>query len=96
MGELLKLAAGGSFAVNGTPFAFCEAGVLFELLRAKAKLGAATANAAITIKGFSMVPVPLPDPVDPRHSEHFMAIVAISLSLFCEGIRGPVAIMTSD
>jgi hypothetical protein len=26
-----RVSAGGSFAVNGTPFAFCEAGVLFEL-----------------------------------------------------------------
>ncbi len=29
--ETKLLAAGGSFAVNGMPFAFCDAGVLFEL-----------------------------------------------------------------
>jgi hypothetical protein len=38
---------------------------LSELPWAKAQLGeATTANAAITIKGFSMVPVPLPDTID--------------------------------
>jgi uncharacterized membrane protein len=48
MGGLLKVLSGGSFPVNGTPFAFYEAGVLFVLPWAKAKLGAATANAANT------------------------------------------------
>ena len=57
--------AGGSFPVNGSPFAFCDAGVLSDLPWAKAKLGAATANAAMTTKDFTIVPRPSPDPVDP-------------------------------
>ena len=84
------MAAGGSFPVNGSPFAFCDAGVLFELPWAKAKLGAATANAAMTTKDFTIVPPSLPI---------FRALCggfAIGLSLLCERIRSPVAIMTSD
>jgi hypothetical protein len=54
------VSAGGSFPVNGMPFAFCAAGVLSELPWAKAKLGAATASAAIAIKDFSISsPVPI-------------------------------------
>ena len=41
---------------EGRLLAFCEAGVLFELPWAKAKLGAATANAPITTKGLNIIP----------------------------------------
>ncbi len=59
-GGLLKVLAGGSFAKNGMPFAFCDAGVLPELPWANTKVGAAIANAAITTKDFNIFPVPLP------------------------------------
>ena len=63
LGGPWKVLAGGSFAVNGMPFAFCDAGVLPELPWAKAQLGAATPNAAIAIKDFNMIPIPFPDTV---------------------------------
>jgi len=49
--------------VKGRPFEFCDAGVLFELPRAKAQLGAATPNTTIAIKDFNMIPIPFPDTV---------------------------------
>jgi hypothetical protein len=58
VGAALKVLAGGSFPVNGTPFAFCAAGVLLELPWAKAKQGAATANAANAAKVLSMESTP--------------------------------------
>src|SRR5690349_1685687 len=65
-GEGLKLEPGGSFAVNGMPFAFCEAGVLAELPWAKAVPDTNPNNAAITIKVLNMVPIPFPDTIERR------------------------------
>jgi hypothetical protein len=63
LGGPWKVLAGGSFAVNGMPFAFCDAGVLSELPWAKAQLGAATPSAAIAIKDFNMIPIPSLSPI---------------------------------
>jgi hypothetical protein len=61
----LKSVAGGSFAVNGTPFEFCEPAfefceleLLFWLLAATANVGTATTKMPNRAKDLSIVPPP--------------------------------------